>query len=109
MTGTGADPMEEGYGEVLGFARLKSGEPVAEGSVEPLPGSPVGLRDICWLTRQDGSYLLPLPAQTYTIQVFADSPSGSPLFGEVTGVLVTAGQQTRAPDIVVTDRPTDPK
>jgi hypothetical protein len=62
----------------------------------------VGIEEMGYLTQQDGSYRLSLPAETYTIQVFADSPSGARLYGEVTGVVVTAGQETRA-DIVVTD------
>jgi hypothetical protein len=67
----------------------------------------VGIEEMGYLTQHDGSYRLLLPAETYTIQVFADSPSGTPLFGEVTGVVVTAGKETRA-DIVVTEQPTDP-
>lgn len=57
-------------------------------------------------TQQDGSYLL-LPTETYTIRVFADSASGTPLYGEVTGVVVMAGEETLA-DIVVSERPADP-
>jgi hypothetical protein len=94
----------EVYGDVRGSAHLESGQPVANGGVVPVPVSPpeVGIEEMGYLTQRDGSYRLLLPAETYTIQVFADSPSGTPLYGEVTGVVVTAGQETRA-DIVVND------
>jgi hypothetical protein len=105
MTGTGANPSRSGvvYGVVWGFARLESGEPVEDGGVIPDPVSPPegGLEEILHMTGQDGSFRLALPPQTYTIGVYAESASGASLHGEVTGVVITAGQETRA-DIVVT-------
>jgi hypothetical protein len=105
MTGTPADPSrsEEVLGDVRGRARLESGDPVANGRLVLVPESAPGegSEEIGYLTRLDGSFRLSLPAETYTIQVFADSPSGVPLYGEVTGVVVTAGEETPA-DILVT-------
>lgn len=92
-----------------GFARRESGEPVPNGGLVPVPQSPpaAAIEEMGYRTQPDGSYQLLLPPATYTIQVFADSPSGTPLYGEVTGVVVAAGRPARA-DIVVTERPPDP-
>ena len=105
MTGTPTDPSRsaEVLGDVHGRARLESGDPVANGRLVPVPesASAASIEEIGYLTKLDGSFRLSLPAENYTIRVFADSPSGAPLYGEVTGVVVTAGQDTRA-DILVT-------
>lgn len=105
MTGTPADPgrPEQVLGDVHGWARLESGDPVANARLVPVPASASaeGIEEIGYLTRQDGSFRLSLPAETYTIAVFADSSSGVPLYGEAAGVVITAGQETRA-DILVT-------
>jgi hypothetical protein len=105
MAGTPADPgwSEEVLGDVHGWARLESGDPVANGRLVPVPQSApaVSIEEIGYLTKLDGFFRLSLPAETYTIRVFADSPSGAPLYGEVTGVVITAGQETLA-DILVT-------
>lgn len=58
--------------------------------------------DILYLTGEDGSYRLELPAGTYTIKVNGTSMSGTPVSAEVAGVVVTGGNNTSV-DITVTE------
>jgi hypothetical protein len=99
------DPSGSPYGVVTGFVRTGAGQPLGHCGLLPYPVSPLAasLKEKLYLTNSDGSYRLPLPAGAYTIRVQPDSPSGGSLFGEVTGVVVTAGQETQA-DIVVTEQ-----
>jgi hypothetical protein len=98
-------PSGSPYGVVTGFVRTAARRPIDHCGLLPYPVSPLAgrLTEKLYLTSSDGSYRLPLPAGAYTIKVQPDSPSGGSLFGEVTDVVVTAGQETRA-DIVVTDQ-----
>jgi hypothetical protein len=98
-------------GLVTGFVRTDTGEPVARTGLLPYPTSSIAasLKEKVWLTRDDGSYRLPLPAGTYTIRVISTSASGESMFGEVTGVVVTAHQETPAVDIVLTEQELGPE
>lgn len=55
-------------------------------------------------TAADGSYQLNLLPATYTITAEGHLPSGTPLYGEATGVVVTA-HGTAMADITVTQQP----
>jgi hypothetical protein len=59
--------------------------------------------DILYLTGEDGSCRLELPAGTYTIKVNGTSMSGTPISAEVAGVVVTGGSKTSV-DITVTEQ-----
>jgi hypothetical protein len=78
---------------VSGVARFVSGQPAADIGVwgEPITLPAAGIPDILHLTNADGSYRLALPPATYTIKVHGTSPSGTDLYGEAAGVVVSSG------------------
>jgi hypothetical protein len=106
MTGTRADSGSAAAdGTVSGVVRHQSGQPMPEARLlrVAMPPASVRLPEVAFLTSADGSYRLWLPSATYTIHVYAEAPDDTPLYGEATGVVVTAGQDTRA-DIVVAEQ-----
>jgi Carboxypeptidase regulatory-like domain len=101
-----ADPVEaDADGSVSGVVRRQSGQPVPEARLQRVAMPPASFRlpEVAYETMTDGSYWIGVPPATYLIQAYAEAEDDSPLYGEATEVVVTAGQDTRA-DIVLTER-----
>jgi hypothetical protein len=99
-----SEPMAR-WGLVRGVARFASGRP-AEGcfvcpEATTLPAE--GVPDVAGLTNADGSYVLELPAATYTIKISGTSPSGTSLWGSAAGVVVRNGSDVTL-DITVAEQ-----
>ena len=93
------------WGVVRGFVKGAAGPPARDCGIWGEPAAPpaAAIPDILYLTGEDGSYRLELPAGTYTIKVNGTSMSGTPVSAEVAGVVVTGGNNTTV-DITVTER-----
>jgi hypothetical protein len=89
-------------GMVRGFVRAPSGRPVGLCAIARYPTSmpvhPVPNRGE--QSAANGSFQILLPEGTYTLRAFRPTTSDVPVYGEVTGVVVTVGRIVDA-DITV--------
>jgi len=98
-------------GLVTGTVRYASGQPADDlgvgaqptafppGPPDPLAG---GLRELLMRTNADGRYRLDVPPATYTIRVHGTSPAGEDVWGQVAGIIVSAGSEVTV-DVTVTE------
>jgi hypothetical protein len=93
------------WGTVSGTVRTMAGEPVGDCQVVPDPTTnpAQGLPDSAWYTAPDGRFQFGIPLGTYTMRARYRPATGTPLYGEVTEVTITADRPAVV-DIVVAEQ-----